>query len=366
MRHILASCILLSQVLRTQESVPKTTLTGHVLDDSTGAPLLLANVFIAGSTIGTSTAEDGSFVLKEVPFGTVEVVASLIGYKRVSSSLHVSSLDNPSVELRLTPSLIQLKPVLIDASERIKNLKKFMELFFGFSRNAKDCRVANTEIIEFQPGDEPGMIRVDIGGPIDIENKNLGYRLDYFLDEFTMHEKYVQFVGVTHFEDLKPKGKDQEREWMEARKKAYKGSLQHFLSALVRRQLKEEGFSTYFVDEISLTNRLRKKLEPDSVSSQGKLPFEKKLSFKGFLEINYFGERPEPGFKDFLVLQGATSPRYTRLLAYQTSWITMNRPEVTVNVDGLLYDPLAIMTYGYWSFERVGEMLPLDYRPPPD
>lgn len=366
MRRILAICILLSQVLWTQESVPKTTLTGHVLDDSTNAPLFLANVFIAGSTIGTSTAEDGSFILKEVPFGAVEVVGSLVGYKRVSLSLRLSSLNNSSLEIRLKPSLIQLKPILIDASERIRNLKKFMDLFFGFSRNAKDCRVVNTDIIEFQPGEVPGMIRVEIGGPLDVENKNLGYRLDYFLDEFTMYEKYVQFAGATHFEDLKPKDEDQRKEWMEERKKAYKGSLQHFLSALVRRQLEEEGFSAYFVDAISLSNRIRRKVEVDSVLLPGKLPFEKQLSFKRYIEVNYRGERPEPAFKGFMGLQGATSPRYSRLLSYQTSWITMSKPEVTVNVDGLLYDPLAIMTYGYWSFERVGEMLPLDYRPPPD
>jgi len=366
MRRILAICILLSQVLRTQESVPKTTLTGHVLDDSTGAPLLLANVFIAGSTIGTSTAEDGSFALKEVPFGAVEIVGSLVGYKRVSFPLNLSSQHNLSIELRLKPSPIQLKPVLIDASERIRNLKKFMDLFFGFSRNAKDCKVVNTEIIEFQPGDESGMMRVDFAGPLDIENKNLGYRLDYFIDEFTMHGKYVQFAGVTHFEDLKPKDENLRTEWMESRKKAYKGSLQHFLSALVRRQLEEEGFSAYFVDEISLTNRIRRRVEVDSVLSSGKHPFEKLLSFKKYIEINYRGEPPEAGFKDFMGFRGATSPWYSRLLAYQTSWITMNKPAVTVNVDGILHDPLAIMTYGYWSFERVGEMLPLDYRPPPD
>lgn len=55
-----------------------------------------------------------------------------------------------------------------------------------------------------------------------------------------------------------------------------------------------------------------------------------------------------------------------RLTKTQTSWIVLQQQYVAIDTSGHLFDPFAIKTYGYWSWERVAELLPWEYRPPAD
>jgi hypothetical protein len=355
--------VALAVSLNAQAVTPTTTLLGRVVDDSTGAPLLLANVFVAGSLIGTSTDTSGRFELKGVPLGNVDIVASLVGYKPQSQSIRLSSAYYPEMEFRLKPSLIQLQPVIIDATEWKENFEQFRKLLFGYSRNAKRCDILNPTVIDFTKGDEPNSMVVDFNAPLQIENRALGYKLIYYLKEFVMHKDYVQYEGFAEYHELKPTEDDQREEWLRERERAYKGSLQHFLNALINRKLAEEGFIAYSVNSISLTNMQKKLIEDDSIVFPAEIPYERRLSFSGCIEVKYTKERSDPGFRTFMHLQGA-SPRYDRLLTVQTSWIKMNKPSAIVRMNGVLTDPYAIITYGYWSFERVAEMLPLDYEPP--
>ena len=361
-RDLLIIGVLLAEYAIGQSLVPTTTLTGRVVDDSTGAPLFMANVFVAGSLVGASTDTLGGFTLKLVPMGSVEIVASLVGYKPQSISLRVISSYQSALEFRLKQSLIQLQPVVIDASEWKTNFEKFTRLLIGYSANAKECEIQNPGILDFTQTDEPGAVRVDFSGPLEIENKALGYKLFYYLNEFVMHKEYVRYEGMTEYHQLKPKSADEQKEWSLKRETAYKGSLQHFLSALMAWRLEEVGVSAYMVESVCLTNLQKKAIDPEKILSSTEIPYEKRLSFDGFIEVRYARERADPGFRKFMRLQGA-SANYDALLRVQTSWIKMNKPNGIVRIDGVLADPYALITYGYWSFERVADMLPLDYKP---
>jgi hypothetical protein len=41
----------------------------------------------------------------------------------------------------------------------------------------------------------------------------------------------------------------------------------------------------------------------------------------------------------------------------------LSRPSVIFYINGKLADPLSITTYGYWSNQRVADMLPTDHAP---
>lgn len=41
----------------------------------------------------------------------------------------------------------------------------------------------------------------------------------------------------------------------------------------------------------------------------------------------------------------------------------MDGPFLRMTTAGRLFDPYALKTYGYWSFERIGEWLPMEYNP---
>ena len=56
---------------------------GRVIDADTGLPLPDANIIIVGSTMGAASTEDGEFFVLNIPAGTFQVQASVIGYKPV-------------------------------------------------------------------------------------------------------------------------------------------------------------------------------------------------------------------------------------------------------------------------------------------
>jgi hypothetical protein len=48
---------------------------------------------------------------------------------------------------------------------------------------------------------------------------------------------------------------------------------------------------------------------------------------------------------------------------YQTSVISLNTESVLLEEMGNIIEPLAMLFEGYWSWEKIGDMLPLDYQP---
>jgi outer membrane receptor for ferrienterochelin and colicin len=58
------------------------TITGMVVDQISQEPLPSANIQVLGTTLGASADVDGRFSIRGVPFGTVRVRASLVGYRQ--------------------------------------------------------------------------------------------------------------------------------------------------------------------------------------------------------------------------------------------------------------------------------------------
>lgn len=56
-------------------------LSGKVVDGATGDPLVAASVSVKGTPLRSSTDGAGSFVIDEVPIGSVVLSVSRIGYK---------------------------------------------------------------------------------------------------------------------------------------------------------------------------------------------------------------------------------------------------------------------------------------------
>ena len=48
----------------------------------------------------------------------------------------------------------------------------------------------------------------------------------------------------------------------------------------------------------------------------------------------------------------------------QVSQLVLMQPEVEIEPNGQLANPLAVFTDEYWGFEKMGEFLPVNYLPP--
>lgn len=49
--------------------------------------------------------------------------------------------------------------------------------------------------------------------------------------------------------------------------------------------------------------------------------------------------------------------------SYQTSVIYLQTDEVLLEPNGNIVEPLHVFFEGYWGWEKLGDMLPLDYQP---
>jgi len=63
------------------------TLTGVIRDKATGEALPFANIYVKGSTNGTSTNTDGYFTLLKVPSDTSTLIVQYIGYQKTEAYL---------------------------------------------------------------------------------------------------------------------------------------------------------------------------------------------------------------------------------------------------------------------------------------
>ncbi len=96
------------------------TVSGIIRDKQTKVPLIGASVVVVNSNPqnGTTSDENGNFILKNVPIGRHSFKVQYIGYESfISEEIIVSSTKEPFVEISLTVSAIMTNEVVISANK---------------------------------------------------------------------------------------------------------------------------------------------------------------------------------------------------------------------------------------------------------
>ncbi len=97
-------------------------LSGRVIDASTGEPLAGANVFLEGTTLGTSADVDGQYNIFEVPPGTYTVVASFVGYVTVrQENVQIIAGITTRLDFELRPATIEGEEIVVVAARPLVN-----------------------------------------------------------------------------------------------------------------------------------------------------------------------------------------------------------------------------------------------------
>jgi hypothetical protein len=341
--------------IASAQQTPRASISGRVVDDSTSTPLFDVNVFVGNTTLGCSTDQNGKFEIRNVPLGMYEIIASRVGYTLYTSRARVTEAGIRKLEIRLKPTIVQMGEVVVAASDQAewrKHLDRFDELFLGTSQNAEQCSILNPEVLDFE-SDDPSTLDATARRPLEIENRALGYHIQFVLEAFKVQNDVMTVEGEPKFTELKASAAKQQAQWKESRLRAFKGSLRHFLISLFHRQLAENGFSIYLVGSLQRgQDNIRKLIKVDQILIGLPRPYEKMLSFTGYLEVEYEGE-VERGF-DLLRRPGTTG---------QVSWLILNYNFVTITQNGLIDEQFPTKVYGYWAWERMADALPLDYEP---
>lgn len=354
------------QGARAQE-VPLFSLEGRVRDDITLNPIPNVNVYLAGTTRGAASDVQGYFVLRNIPAGMYELVVSMVGYERRIYRVRLFEQPREKFDARLKEAPVVTEQVEVtarDPAEWREALERFNDLLFGNTEFGMQCRILNPEIIDFNWNRDANRFEATAREPLIIENRSLGYRLTFALQLFVEDGRVLKYGGATHFLQLDSANPGEMNQWEMNRKKAFRGSIRHFCVALMGDKLEQEGFRISLMDQIPKTQTERTVRQPAGaadVLKSGLYPFERILAFDQYLRVEYLGESPESGFFDFWTRQigwrEGVDPKH------QTSWLQLDYLDVRMNLEGHIYDPFNMKTYGYWSYERLGEWLPMEYRP---
>ena len=265
------------------------------------------------------------------------------------------------------------------------------------------------------------MLTGEANEPLVIDNKALGYRLYFQLTAFVHDPARTFYAGYSRFEEMKPANGREQRKWKANRKQAYYGSVAHFMQALVKGRLKSNGFVVKRLVKVSDSvpgHRVLPTWKGDEFRSsdtvvtmlwngQGYTASDTALTRFNLISATGSGGRiPENQYEwgrkmgfnvlyparlpeDSIIHQAADGSGYelafgnslfitytkkvivherwlpgiTNQYAFETSLITMNVPQSSMDRHGNLADPHAFVSAGYWSTLRVADQLPVDYSP---
>ncbi len=361
-----AVCLLaLINVAHLLAQTQQHSLSGAVLDAETNFPLANANVFIDKSLMGSATDSSGLFHLHNVQPGTYDLVASMIGYETQKREIIITSDSKTQIVFKLRPILLQGPEVVVTAEHEKqwqRDLEKFTALLLSTTQNVKETKILNPQVLVFSENQE-GQFEAAAQAPLLIENQALGYKLDFVLEDFVATAQNLSYSGSTKFEELTPKSDEQNEKWQKNRRKAYLGSLRHFLAIVgstpprIDAKLKEEGFEVFSFKHVWERENMRA-AEPvnwRTFSRRGKTPDEILLSFPDYLGVKYLNEHEERNFLIQYHIEGDPRP--------QESWLKLEQGPVKIDRLGRYQSDAALTKFGYWAWERLADMLPFEYKP---
>ncbi len=350
---------------------------GTVTDESTGLPIEGVNVFVAKSMLGDATDPNGFFSIDQLPMGTYDITFSHVAYELGVKKISVESSNDVALKVSLISKLDQLESIEI-ISSRDKSweryLKMFQTSFLGATPNASRCVITNDHVLDFQYYGNQDLLVAYASEPLIIENWALGYKIFYVLELFEQHGGTTRYVGKSRFEEMQPSDEGELKRWQKNRTKSYRGSLEHFITSLTSDRLRKEGFLIYKVYDLPTSGPVPYyEVDLSSIVKNGAHMYEKKVSFRDYLQVAYLREIEPIAYleeKQKLLSNNMASPvglnyrmadeaRSNR----QVSYIQLNIPTVSVDVRGFIYNPLALTTLGYWSWERMADSLPIEYVP---
>jgi len=267
-------------------------IRGTVYDKETRETIPFATLFFNGTFVGTYSNDDGNFELDISANKSMPLTVSAIGY--YTQSVTDLSPDKP-VLVYLIPKVYELKEVVVSAKtitrERRLNMLLFKDEFLGKTSNSSQCEILNEHDITFNYGSSADTLKAFCSKPILINNKGLGYKIAYYLDQFEYYRNTQTFIfkgSIIFQEDLL--ANDAKRNLYERRRKyAYLGSRMHFFRALWANNLKSAGFT--------IRNGMNDQLNyHDVVKLQNNQA--KYLSYMENLLVEYYSR--EPGYIVFL------------------------------------------------------------------
>lgn len=314
------------------------TVTGIVLDSKTKEPIVGASVYFHNTSVGTITNFEGVFTIDLKFKINSPLVISHLGYL---THQEPNLQFNGEFKVYLREDINALDEVYVvykDEWTRAYKLKQFREQFLGTSKYSKSCTILNEHDIIIRFNEEENQLVASVKKPLLIKNEALGYEIKYDLqdfkvdysskivnDEVVYNVEYVYYSGSSFFT---PVDSFNNYKVNKNRRKAYEGSVMHFMRSIYKSALKEEKFT----------------VAKDSMAIDALSAFKRKRNDSlGVYEVRLLHD---------------LNIEYRR---GKRSIIKSNVEMFTVDRSGN-HSPIEDVIFGgYMGNQRIGDALPLDY-----
>ncbi|WPO83328.1 carboxypeptidase-like regulatory domain-containing protein [Chryseobacterium sp. JJR-5R] len=363
---------------------------GTVINDA-GQKISDVNIYIDGTGTGTVSKEDGSFTLPLAAKNSGNVVFQKENYE--SFTKPVSEVAGRVLKVVLLKSNdIEEVTIVPYTEEAYRNfISYFLDQFIGQDR--EHVRIKNQRTLKFAYDKKNNTLKVKAPKTLLIENKNLGYEIEYNLMNFyaDFNSKIVSSPGTSLFKEVKSNPKIKLN-----RMNAYEGSLLHFFRSIHGNTVSADQFIVNHVirvpnpkyptekeletlkdfmdaaklmgkfdlpaDLLDISRRknnqnpyalaIIKTMIPDSdyVKREGSSVL---FSFKDILQVNYKKYNYELKGKEFIKSKNPV---------VLSSFLHPDGETFEVSKDGSISHTDLLLTEGDFTKNKIENMLPLDYQ----
>lgn len=232
MKKILLFCIYFSFVCCCFAQI----ISGKIQTEN-GNVISNVNVYLDGTKISTASANDGSFQLDVQGQKSGNLIFQKDNYE--TSIFPLNQAIGKSVKVIINPIKEIEEVVIIPYTEQAYKdfINYFLDKFLGFDREG--VTIKNQRTLKFSYDKKNQFLKVKAPQTLIIENKNLGYNIQYNLINFEadFKKKTTSYLGTSFFKETSSK-----KEIILNRMNAYHGSLMHFFRSLYKNELEKDGF----------------------------------------------------------------------------------------------------------------------------
>jgi len=355
------------------------TYSGILIDVDSEIPLANANVFLSGTLTGTTTNKDGFFELNTNGNISVPIVFSFVGYTTRVLSFYELSSDSI---VRLKMEVLEIEEINVLSNpggwSRSRMLQVFKEEFLGTSENAQSCKIENGNDIYLYYNTDTKVLHANSRNPIVIENKMLGYRVYYLLDYFRKSDSTIQFKGYCRFEELNFIKDHRKNNIEQQRGNTYLGSIMHFVRYLNHENLNKNDtvydlevlnqMYSYYADSRGLLmNWYNGNLDRTALYSKNEINNIYLNKYEDKFQL-YDEENNYLSCKNLIIdSEGKKVISFDRIIKIvylgnlNNSYLLPKSGAIEISENGY-YNPEQIRWSGTMSKQRVGDLLPYEYK----
>lgn len=211
-------------------------IKGNVVNDS-NKPIPQVSIYIDGTTSGTTSASDGSFSLNISNSRDGTVVFQKDGYETYTVNTSEAFNKTLKVELLKINSIEEVAIIPYTEAAYKNYIQYFLDTFIGFDQ--VNVKIKNQRSLKFSYDKEKKILKVKSPQTLRIENKNLGYTIDYNLVDFTadFDNNTTRYIGTSFFTETKNTDKIKLN-----RMNAFEGIQEHFFRSVFAGTTDYDGF----------------------------------------------------------------------------------------------------------------------------